>query len=109
MSYAGLVIAIVFMILVGVLIFGPILRRGTTFTLNAEADALQRKRESLRLDYAAILQTLRDLEEDKATGKLSDADYEAEKARWSAEGVRVLRERDEARHAAAKLQKSLGK
>jgi len=105
MSLPGLLVLIFSTVLLAVLIFGPVLQRGESAPLRAEADTIQRQREALRLAYNAILKSLRDLEEDYATGKLSDADYQSEKARWSAEGVRVLRERDDARHAAAVLQK----
>jgi hypothetical protein len=109
MSFAGLLIAISSAVLLAVLIFAPVLRGGATSSPSAESETIQRQRETLRLAYNAVLQTLRDLEDDHASGRLSDADYASEKARWNAEGVRLLRERDEARHAAAKLQKSQGK
>ncbi len=105
MSLPGLLVMIFSAVMLGILIFGPVLQRGGDAPIRVEADAIQRQRESLRLAYNAVLKTLRDLEDDFATGKLSDADYGAEKARWSAEGVRLLRERDAARHAAAVLQK----
>lgn len=109
MSWGGLLLTLIGTALVAGLILGPILRQDAAAKISSEADALQRRRESLRLDYNAVLQTLRDLEEDHATGKLSSEEYRAEKNRWNAEGVRLLRERDEARNAAAKLQKSQGK
>ena len=105
MSLPGLLVTIFSALMLGVLIFGPVLQRGGDAPARTEADAIQRQRESLRLAYNGVLKTLRDLEEDYATGKLSDSDYGAEKARWSAEGVRLLRERDDARHAAGVLQK----
>jgi hypothetical protein len=108
MSWAGLLVTLIGTALVAGLILGPILRQDVSAKLSSEADALQRRREALRLEYNAVLQTLRDLDEDHATGKLSSQEYQAEKNRWNAEGVRLLRERDEARHAAAKLQKSQG-
>ena len=108
MSLPGVLVLVFSVVLLGVLIFGPVLQRDGDAPIRTEADAIQRERESLRLAYNAVLKTLRDLEDDYATGKLSEADYQAEKARWSAEGVRLLRERDDARHAAAVLQKKRG-
>lgn len=109
MSFTGLLIAIVSAVVLAALIFDPLMRSSETGNaVSVEADAIQRQRESLRLAYDAVLQTLRDLEEDHTLGKLSDSEYEAEKKRWNIEGVRLLRERDEARHAAAKLRKTQG-
>ena len=72
------------------------------------ADAAQAERESRFLSNLADLQSeremalsaLRDLEDDRATGKVSDADYEALKARYTERAVFVLQQLDEAEAAA---------
>lgn len=68
------------------------------------ADAAQAERTSRFLSNLADLQSeremalsaLRDLEDDRATGKVSDADYEALKARYTERAVLVLQQLDEA-------------
>jgi hypothetical protein len=72
------------------------------------ADAAQVERASRLLGALSDLQSeremalsaLRDLEDDRATGKVSDADYEALKARFTQRGVEVLKKLDEAEAAA---------
>lgn len=71
------------------------------------ADAAQTERASNLLSQLADLQSereralsaLRDLEDDHATGKLSGADYETLKARFTERAVAVLKELDEAEAA----------
>ena len=68
------------------------------------ADAAQAERASQLLSRLSDLQSeremalsaLRDLEDDRATGKVSDADYEALKARFTERAVEVLKKLDEA-------------
>lgn len=71
------------------------------------ADAAQAERASHLLSRLADLQSeremalsaLRDLEDDRATGKISEIDYEALKARFTERAVAVLKELDEAEAA----------
>jgi hypothetical protein len=71
------------------------------------ADAAQAERVSRLLSRLSDLQSeremalsaLRDLEDDRATGKLSEADYAALKARFTERAVAVLKELDEAEAA----------
>ena len=75
------------------------------------ADAAQAERASRLLSTLADLQSeremalsaLRDLEDDRATGKISDADYEALKARFTERAMEVLKKLDEAEAASAGL------
>ena len=61
-------------------------------------DAAQAEEQSRRIGEASELQSrhdmllaaLKDLEDDRATGKLDDADYESLKTRLTAEAVEVL-------------------
>jgi hypothetical protein len=46
---------------------------------------------------AVALRALREIEFDRATGKLSDADYDALRAKYTAEALAALREGDEGR------------
>ena len=67
-------------------------------------DAAQAEEQSRRIGEASELQSrhdmllaaLKDLEEDRATGKLDDADYESLKTRLTAEAVEVLKQLDAA-------------
>lgn len=50
----------------------------------------QKQIERLLMYYEQVMATLRDLEEDHITGKLTDADYHEEREAWTARGVKVL-------------------
>jgi hypothetical protein len=102
MSWAGLLILGLGGVVLAALIFGPVLQRSAAAQARAADDAYQRERDALKLSYQAVLNTLRDLEEDYATGKLTDEDYQAEKARWQAEGVRILKDLARQKAAAGK-------
>jgi hypothetical protein len=56
-----------------------------------------RRRLSLAEARDAAYGSLRDLEQDMRTGKVTEADYRAERDRLRAEAARVLRELDELR------------
>lgn len=56
-----------------------------------------RRRLALAEARDAAYASLRDLEQDLRTGKVTDADYQAERERLRAEAARVLRELDELR------------
>lgn len=100
MSLPGLLIALLGTVLVVVLIFAPVLRRGEESAARTEVEAVRRERDGMKVAYSAVLKTLRDLDEDYATGKLHESDYRAEQARWKAEGVRLLKELESTRAAA---------
>jgi hypothetical protein len=59
-----------------------------------EASQREKERTVLVNDYARVVSSLRDLEEDHNTGKLSDEAYEVEKARLSEQGVILLESLD---------------
>lgn len=52
--------------------------------------AVAQARVTLVNDYARVVASLRDLEEDHTTGKLDDAAYEDEKVRLTEQGVQYL-------------------
>lgn len=68
-------------------------------------DAAEAERISWALSGAAelhsrhtmVLSSLKDLEDDRATGKLDDADYESLKARLTVEAVELMKQLDEAK------------
>ena len=94
-------------------IVGPLLR--STATRSDElAEGLGRARE-LQSRHQQLLASLRDLEDDRTTDKIDEADYDEMRARLSAEAIEVMRELDRlkderetiaeaARKAAAPLQ-----
>ena len=71
------------------------------------ADAAQAERASgllsrlsdLQSEREMALSALRDLEDDRSTGKISDSDYAALQARFTERAVAVLKELDEAEAA----------
>jgi hypothetical protein len=66
----------------------PIIRR--RFAAGVEEMRRQKERDALTTAYERTLTSLRDVEEDFLTGKLAQADYETERARWMEQGVTVL-------------------
>jgi hypothetical protein len=66
----------------------PILRR--RYAISGEELARQKEHETLLTLYERTLSAIRDLDEDHLTGKLAQADYEAERAYWTERGVAVL-------------------
>ena len=90
MSTEGTIAAIVMLVLGVAWLALPILRR--RFSAGADELARQKERDALTTVYERTLASLRDVEEDHLTGKLAQADYEAERAHWMEQGVAVLQE-----------------
>src|SRR5690606_4666376 len=65
-------------------------------------DPLDALVDPLETPKGRVLAALRELEFDRATGKLSEADYAQLTATYSAEALRLQREEDEARGAAGR-------
>ncbi len=66
----------------------------------AEAERVSRALSSaaeLHSRHAMVLASLKDLEDDRATGKLDDADYESLKSRLTAQAVDLMKRLDEAK------------
>lgn len=88
MSLEG-VLAAVIMLIAGVVYLAlPILRR--RYFPSAEVLQQRKERDALLTTYERTLASLRDVDEDHLTGKLSDQDYEAERAYWTEQGAAVL-------------------
>ncbi len=88
MSTEGIVAAVVMLIVGAVWLALPILRR--KYSASSEELARQKEREALVNAYERTLASLRDVDEDHLTGKLADADYEAERTYWTDQGVAIL-------------------
>ena len=97
MDWMGAAVAVLLAAAAAAWILAPLFR----------ADAAQEERASRLLSEMADLQSereralsaLRDLEDDRATGKISGADYEQLQARFTERAVAVLKELDEAEAA----------
>lgn len=57
----------------------------------ADVRPMPRPRKATRAHSSAAVETLRELEFDRATGKISDADYEPLKARYTEQALAVMR------------------
>lgn len=88
MSTEGIIAAVVMLIIGAVWLALPILRR--RYFASADELARQKQRDALLTTYERTLASLRDVDEDHLTGKLSPDDYEAERAYWTEQGVAVL-------------------
>jgi hypothetical protein len=92
MSPEGLVIALALLIIVGLCIGAPLLRRESP---RLSDDALaQKQRDRLLAYYERVLTNIRDLEEDHATGKLQTTEYEVEREAWVQRGIQILKALD---------------
>jgi hypothetical protein len=97
MSPEGLIIALALLVIVGLWIAAPLLRRQSP---RLSDDALAHKqRERLSVYYERVLTNIRDLEEDHATGKMRTADYEVEREEWVQRGIQILKALDDLREA----------
>lgn len=94
MSVAGLVVSVIVVLALLWWVFGPLLARATEPT-QVDESVVDRQRERLNVYYGRVLRNLHDLDEDFALGKLDETDYKADRARWTAQGVEVLRRLDE--------------
>jgi hypothetical protein len=92
MSIAGLVFFLLLLSGIAVLIAMPLLRRESE--TGAESLHLQKQRERLLAYYERVLTNLRDLDEDHATGKMTDDAYATEREDWMQRGVEVLKTLD---------------
>ncbi|MDE2638357.1 MAG: hypothetical protein OXI30_18465 [Chloroflexota bacterium] len=93
MSIAGLLIALALSLAALAIVARPLLRPARRERATAENLRLQRDR--LTAHYERALTNIRDLDEDFATGKINQADYEAEREAWVARGIRLLRAQDQ--------------
>jgi hypothetical protein len=96
MSIAGFIgalfIAAVFILWVA----SPFFQRGRVQVVsNTDTDILERQRERLLVYYNRVLRNIHDLDEDFATGKLDEREYQDDRARWSERGVQALRALDQ--------------
>ncbi len=89
---AGIVASVLLMAVVAAFVIAPLLRESVEVD-ERRASRLSRARE-LYSKRDMLLAALRDLEDDKATDKIADEDYDELKARLSGEAVEVLNQID---------------
>jgi hypothetical protein len=87
MSIAGLVIALVLLVGAALYVFLPLLNRQYI----SEAAFVDRQRERALAYYERVLTNIRDLDDDHATGKISEDEYQVERERWMQRGIQVLK------------------
>ena len=75
----------------------PLLRRGRADPNEVDSASLGALRE-LHARQQMLLTALKDLEDDRATDKIGDSDYEQLKQRLSKEAIEVMRRVDAAEH-----------
>ena len=99
---AGLVVAIVVAAAVVAFVLAPLLRRDAAEAERVGAAVSDERDLSSR--HEMLLGSLKDLEDDRATGKVDDADYANVKAELSSQAVAIMKQLDalgEARRRAA--------
>jgi hypothetical protein len=93
MSLPGLAIALMLAFVVVLWIGLPLLRREEPNNTDV-VDARNRQQERLTLYYSRVLRNIHDLDEDFATGKLDEAEYQQEREAWTQRGVAALQALD---------------
>jgi len=93
MSIPGLLLALVLSLIALAIVARPLLgsaRRG-----RAAESGRRLESERVQSYYERVLSNIRDLDEDFATGKISEDDYHAEREVWAQRGIRLLRVQDQ--------------
>lgn len=91
MSIVGLIIAFAVSLLVLLIVVMPLLAQRPA----SEGAFLNRQRARALAYYERVLRNLRDLEDDLATQKISQAEFDREREHWMARGVQLLKMLDE--------------
>jgi hypothetical protein len=89
MSTEGIIVGLVMLALAVLWLALPLFRRRRLMA-GSEELARQKERETLLTSYQRTLSVLRDMDEDRLTGKLTQADYDAERGYWADQGVAIL-------------------
>ena len=93
MSIEGLIASLVIVLLSLAYVLVPLLRRKRV-VVNAN-DPVIRQRDRLEVYYDRVLRNLHDLDEDFATGKLNDYEYQQDRELWVERGVWTLHKLEE--------------
>jgi hypothetical protein len=93
MSIEGLLVSLVVVVIVGLWIAAPLLRRETAQSV---ADLKrQQSTERWQIYYERTLRNIRDLDEDHTMGKINTEDYELDRELWVQRGMAALQRLDE--------------
>jgi hypothetical protein len=92
MSPQGLVIALALLIIAGLWVAAPLLRREPSQI--SDDMLLHKKSARLLFYYEQVLTNIRDLDEDHATGKIHTKSYESEREEWVQRGIQILKALD---------------
>jgi len=86
MSIPGLIIAALLLTILLFLIGWPL--RSTKMI---RGQSMDRQRERALAYYERVLTNIRDLDEDRSTGKIAEEEYQTEREFWADRGVRLLK------------------
>ncbi len=91
MSMEGVLIALVLVAGTALWIASPLLHARRPASADTQA---QKRRERLAVYYERVITNLRDLDEDFATGKIAEGDYQTEREVWMQRGIQALKALD---------------
>ncbi len=86
MSLEGLIITLTLLVIVGLWNAAPLLQPKR----RADAASAQQQCERLLVHYERVLNNIRDLDEDHATGKIQSEDYAQEREQSVLHGIQIL-------------------
>jgi hypothetical protein len=95
---AGAALALVFGLAAAAFVLWPLLRGAGTNEAEAGAGGALDAARELQSQRDMLLGALKDLEDDRATDKIDEADYEEQHAKLSAQAMAVLQKLDELEH-----------
>ncbi|MBK8135609.1 MAG: hypothetical protein KA401_01645 [Anaerolineae bacterium] len=87
MSIEAVVVSAVMILLALYLVITPF---RSTQTVSPAALQFQRQRDALLVYYQQVTSSLRDLQEDSASGKIPPEEFEVEHEKWMQRGVQIL-------------------
>ena len=93
MSIPGLFIALLLSLIALAIVARPLL--GPARRRRSAGSSLRLESERVQTYYERVLTNIRDLDEDFATGKINEDDYQAEREVWAQRGIRLLRVQDQ--------------
>jgi len=86
MSFMGFIGALVMIVVLLVFVVGPLIFNPYESTQSFR----NKQRERALAYYERVLTNIRDLDDDLATGKISEDEYTIEREKWMARGVELL-------------------
>lgn len=91
MSTEGIIAALMLFAISLLIVAAPLVRGAQG---GGEEALTQKRRERLLVYYERVITNIRDLDEDLATGKIAEAEYENEREIWVQRGIEVLKALD---------------